>query len=97
MYKLPSEPTRYRASVWRKLKGAGAVYLQNGVAALPAYPGAERVMRSVTQEIRKSEGIASLLRGEAVVDEAGLIEASTRRGTPSTQRLWRGAGSFTPS
>ncbi len=26
-------------------------------------------------EIRESEGIASLLRGEAVVDEAGLIEA----------------------
>ncbi|CAN5802663.1 hypothetical protein BH20ACT11_BH20ACT11_01270 [soil metagenome] len=42
VYKLPSEPTRYRASVWRKLKGAGAVYLQNGVAALPADPVAER-------------------------------------------------------
>lgn len=75
MYKLPPEPTRYRASVWRKLKGAGAVYLQNGVAALPADPGAERVMRGVTQEIRESEGIACLLRGEAVVDEVGLIEA----------------------
>lgn len=75
VYKLPSEPTRYRASVWRKLKGAGAVYLQNGVAALPVDPGAERVMRGVTQEIRESEGTASLLRGEAVVDEAGLIEA----------------------
>src|SRR5215210_8900163 len=35
IYKLPAEPTRLRASVWRKLKAAGAVYLQNGVAALP--------------------------------------------------------------
>lgn len=75
VYKLPSEPTRYRASVWRKLKGAGAVYLQNGVAALPADSGAERVMRGVIQEIRESEGTACLLRGEALVDEAGLIEA----------------------
>jgi hypothetical protein len=30
VYKLPPEPTRLRASVWRKLKAAGAVYLQNG-------------------------------------------------------------------
>lgn len=74
-YKLPPEPSRYRASVWRKLKGAGAIYLQNGVAALPDDPGAERVMRGVTQEIRESEGTAYLLRGEAVVDEIGLIEA----------------------
>lgn len=75
VYKLPPEPTRYRASVWRKLKGAGAVYLQNGVAALPADPGSERVMRGVVQEIRDSEGAAWLLRGGAAVDEAGLIEA----------------------
>src|SRR5947209_5105035 len=75
VYKLPSEPSRYRASVWRKLKGAGAVYLQNGVAALPADTVAERVMRGVTQEIRDTEGTACLLRGEEVVDEAGLIEA----------------------
>lgn len=75
VYKLPSEPSRYRASVWRKLKAAGAVYLQSGVAALPADPGAERVMRGISQEIRASEGTACLLRGDAVVDEVGLIEA----------------------
>ena len=57
VYKLPSEPTRYRASVWRKLRAAGAVYLQKGVAALPADPGAERVMRGVAQEVRESESI----------------------------------------
>lgn len=75
VYKLPSEPTRYRASVWRKLKAAGAVYLQNGVAALPADPGGERVMRGVVQEIREAEGTAHLLRGVAVGDAAGLVEA----------------------
>jgi hypothetical protein len=75
VYKLPSEPTRYRASVWRKLKAGGAVYLQNGVAALPADPGGERVMRGVVQEIREAEGIAHLLRGVAVGDETGLVDA----------------------
>ena len=72
VYKLPSEPTRYRASVWRKLRAAGAVYLQNGVAALPEDPGGERVMRGVVQEIRESGGTTHLLRGALVGDDAAL-------------------------
>src|ERR687898_2626078 len=75
VYKLPSEPTRYRASVWRKLKAAGAVYLQSGVAALPADTGAERVMRGAVQEIRESEGTAYLVRGPLAGDDAALVEA----------------------
>jgi len=75
VYKLPAEPTRHRASVWRKLKAAGAVYLQNGVAALPADAGGERTMRGVVQEIREAGGTAHLLRGEAVGDEAALVGA----------------------
>ncbi len=27
IYKIPVEPTRYRASIWRTLKAAGAIYL----------------------------------------------------------------------
>jgi hypothetical protein len=75
VYKLPSEPTRYRASVWRKLRTAGAVYLQNGVAALPADPQTERLMRGVVQEIREYDGTAHLVRGERVGDDAPLVEA----------------------
>jgi len=75
VYKLPAEPTRLRASVWRKLKAAGAVYLQNGVAALPADAAGERAMRGVAQEVRDLGGTAHLLRGEALGDEAALVEA----------------------
>jgi hypothetical protein len=75
VYKLPSEPTRYRASVWRKLRAAGAVYLQSGVAALPADPGAERVMRGVAQEVRESDGTAHLVRGPSVGDDTALVAA----------------------
>jgi uncharacterized protein YdbL (DUF1318 family) len=75
VYKLPPEPSRYRASVWRKLKSAGAVYLQNGVAALPVDPGSERVMRGLVQEIRGSEGSGYLVRGPLVGDDAALVEA----------------------
>ena len=38
IYRVPSEPTRLRATVWRRLKGLGAIYLQNSAAALPAGP-----------------------------------------------------------
>jgi hypothetical protein len=61
--------------VWRKLKAAGAVYLQNGVAALPADAAGERAMRGAAQEVRELGGTAHLLRGEAVGDEAALVEA----------------------
>ena len=35
VYHLPREPSRHRVAVWRKLKALGALYLQDGVAALP--------------------------------------------------------------
>lgn len=75
VYKLPSEPSRYRASVWRKLRSAGAVYLQSGVAALPNDPAGERTMRGVVREIREAEGTAYLFRSASVGDRGELEEA----------------------
>jgi hypothetical protein len=75
VYTLPAEPTRLRASVWRKLRAAGAVYLQSGVAALHVDAAGERAMRGAAQEVREFGGTAHLLRGEAVGDEAALVGA----------------------
>ena len=75
VYKLPPEPTRYRASVWRKLRDAGAIYLQSGVATLLADAGSERVMRGVAQEVREYEGTAYLMRGPLVGDDEALVGA----------------------
>lgn len=75
VYKLPAEPTRYRASVWRTLKAAGAVYLQNGVAVLPAGPTSERVLRGLVQEIKGMDGTAYLVRGVVLGDETGVLAA----------------------
>ena len=77
IYKIPAEPTRYRASVWRKLRTAGAIYLQNGVAALPASARGERVMRGIVHEIAGMQGTAHLIQGAALGDEAGLPTAFT--------------------
>ena len=75
VYKLPAEPTRYRASIWRTLKMAGAIYLQNGVAALPASTATERVMRGLVHEIVGMDGTAHLLRGAVLGDEAAIVAA----------------------
>ncbi len=72
VYKLPSEPSRYRASVWRKLRAAGAVYLQSGVAALPDDPAGERTMRGVVREIREAGGTAHLFRSYSVGGQGEL-------------------------
>jgi DNA-binding transcriptional regulator PaaX len=61
VYKIPAEPTRLRAGVWRKIKGMGAVYLQNSVAALPASAAGERALRLLRNEIVEMGGTASLL------------------------------------
>ena len=75
VYRVPSEPTRLRATVWRRLRTLGAVYLQNSVTALPAGPGTERALRKLRHEIIGMGGSAVLMRGEALVGEAEVLAA----------------------
>ena len=62
VYRVPSEPTRHRAAVWRRLRTMGAVYVQNSVAVLPRSPERERALRTLRNEIvEKMAGKAYLL------------------------------------
>jgi len=61
IYRVPSEPTRLRAAVWRRIKSMGAIYLQNSAAALPASVTAERALRRLRSEILDMGGTAALL------------------------------------
>ena len=45
VYKLPSEPSRYRASVWRKLKLPGGLPAERGGGSADAYGGSGRARR----------------------------------------------------
>ncbi|MDT5071112.1 MAG: hypothetical protein QOH82_432 [Mycobacterium sp.] len=79
IYRIPAEPTRLRAAVWRRLKSLGAVYLQNSAAALPARDGAERALRKLRREILEMDGSAVLLSCSAVAggqDVVALFEAA---------------------
>jgi len=73
VYRIPSEPTRLRAAAWRRLKGLGAVYLQNSVAALPATPQTERALRKLRHDIVEMSGTALLLSASALVGETDLM------------------------
>src|ERR1700712_2699271 len=74
VYRIPAEPTRLRATVWRRLKSLGAVYLQNSAAALPAGPSAERALRRLRREIVEMDGTAVLLSCSAMVGGQDVFE-----------------------
>lgn len=75
IYRVPSEPTRLRAAVWRRLKGLGAVYLQNSVAALPAGTASERALHKLRHEILEMSGSAVLMSSTALLGQAEIEAA----------------------
>lgn len=75
IYRIPSEPTRLRATAWRRLKGLGAIYLQNSAAALPASAAAERALRKLRHEIGEMGGTAVLLSCTALAGENEVLTA----------------------
>jgi hypothetical protein len=72
IYRIPSEPTRLRAAVWRRIKSMGAIYLQNSAAALPASVAAERALRKLRSEILDMSGTAVLLSCAVLAGEAEI-------------------------
>ncbi|SMB99327.1 PaaX-like protein C-terminal domain-containing protein [Thermanaeromonas toyohensis ToBE] len=66
VYKIPPEPSRYRVAVWRRLKGAGAIYLQNSVCILPDGPESRSLFLALSQEISESGG-------ESLIFEARVL------------------------
>ena len=63
-YRIPREPSRLRATVWRRIKALGAIYLHNSVAAMPDSPDNERALRTLRREIIELGGSAQLMRSE---------------------------------
>ncbi len=69
IYRVPSEPTRLRSTVWRRIKSLGAIYLQNSAAALPRTAPAERSLRKLRREIVDMSGSAVLLSCDVLAGE----------------------------
>lgn len=78
-YKLPREPAAKRIAVWRRLKGMGAVYLQNGVCILPKTDDYIRRLKILENEIRELDGDCVIL------ETVGLDKAQERKVTARFQ------------
>ena len=80
IYTVPAEPSRKRAAVWRDLKRAGAVYLRDGVCALPEGPETLGALEAVAAKVAEFEGQAALVRHAQIdAERAAAIEEEARR------------------
>jgi len=77
IYQLPREPSRYRVAVWRKLKALGALYLQDGAAALPEDAVTREQLEWLQLRIREAGGEATLWEAlpNTVAENRDLVEA----------------------
>lgn len=60
-YKVPPEPAAKRIALWRRLKGMGAVYLQNGVCLLPQTDEHMRKLKMLENDATEMGGETILL------------------------------------
>jgi len=65
-YKVPADPAAKRVALWRRLKGMGAVYLQNGVCLLPKTDDHVRRLKILENDIAEMEGEAVILETVAL-------------------------------
>ena len=75
IYRVPSEPSNNRVSVWRELKRLGALYLQQCVCIVPALPACEEGIESAARRVESLGGSHNLLR----IDGAGMEKAERER------------------
>lgn len=61
-YKVPPEPAARRVAIWRKLKGLGAIYLQNGVCLLPRTDHHIRRLKMIENDIVEANGESVILQ-----------------------------------
>jgi len=77
VYRLPREPSRHRVAVWRKLRDLGALYLQDGVAALPEDAVTREQLEWLQLRVREAGGEATLWEGRpgTMAEESELVGA----------------------
>lgn len=73
VYRIPPHPSRVRLAVWRKLQALGAVYLQDGVAALPARSDLEENMGVVAEDIVGYDGTAFVFTCDVAAEQDAAI------------------------
>ena len=77
VYRLPREPSRHRVAVWRDVRDLGAVYLQDGVAALRNDAVTREQFERLQLRVREAGGRATLWEAlpNTVAESRDLVEA----------------------
>jgi hypothetical protein len=55
-YRVPQDPSRHRVAIWRELRRAGAVPIQQATWALPSHPLTIRAIQRVVVLVERAEG-----------------------------------------
>jgi hypothetical protein len=63
---VPPDPATKRIALWRRLKGMGAVYLQNGVCLLPKTDDHVRRLKMLENDVSKMGGESVILETVAL-------------------------------
>jgi hypothetical protein len=82
IYTVPAKPTRKRAYIWREVKKVGAVYLRDGVCALPERPETVSAVEVIAARVREFEGEATVVTGarlDTARDEAVIAAFMSAR------------------
>ncbi|HVU78666.1 MAG TPA: Chromate resistance protein ChrB [Gaiellaceae bacterium] len=76
VYRMPSKPTAGRVAVWRLLKKAGAVYLQDSVCVFPDLPRVRKELETVLERVDEKKGSYHLLplRKLSAEEEGKIVE-----------------------
>lgn len=61
IYTVPSEPSRKRAYIWREIKKVGAVYLRDGVCALPERAETTAAFQHIAAKVEEFGGEVTLV------------------------------------
>jgi hypothetical protein len=77
VYRVPSEPSSSRVSVWRDLKRIGALYLQQCVCVVPRRPDLRAAINGVQQKVERLGGSSDLFD---IPPQSPTQEAALERG-----------------
>ncbi len=70
LVQLPSTPSSLRVAVWRRMRAAGAIILNNGAWTLPQSPKNEELVNDCLAYVKSQNGKGIIVTGKAHGDES---------------------------
>lgn len=67
--RLPTSPSSIRVRVWRRMRAAGAVLLQNGVWVLPQSTRNQQIIHALSEELAQQNGLGCLFTAHPVLSD----------------------------